>query len=249
MDNNEERNSKSVGGNKAIIIILVLIIIGLITYIAYDNLVIDQGIKTKTVETEDNNTETEKETKKEDNKEKNESSEESQLFNEEMLIENVCPDYKCEKELGDFVLGENKYNVSLSIAHEKESFIIFDNGKKIGTNNQHNDTFDKIVKIGSDYLAVGIKSGPNIGYDIKIYDNNLNRIKDFSSLKAVPLTDNFKDYFTVSDNTFTHYSCDTSKDTGDGSNQYLVKHLVTIENGNFEEKEVSRVKQYCSAQS
>ena len=63
------------------------------------------------------------------------------------------------------------------------------------------------------------------------------------------MKDTFKDYFTVEGNTFTRYTCDASKDTGDGTNQYLVKQLVTINDGNFEEKELSRVKEYCSAQS
>ena len=247
MDNKDEKlivESKK-KGNGPLIAILVLIIIGLVGYIAYDKLVIDMNDKVE----ETKKVEEEKEQPKEDVTPTKET-----LFNEEVIISNECPNYNCDKKLGSFTLGDTKHEASLLFkgnhgSEDYESYIIFENDRKIELQNKYSDEFDKIVKIGEDYLAIGTMIGPNIGYSIKIYDSNLNRIKDFSSLKSVPMKDSFKDYFTVEGNTFTRYSCDASKDTGDGTNQFLVKYLVTVNNGNFEEKEVSRVNEYCSAQS
>ena len=259
MDNKEEKEivESKKKGNGPLIAILVLIIIGLVVYIAYDKLVIDMNDKVE----ETKKVEEEKEQPKEDDKKKEENENQEKekttsytLFNEEVIISNKCPNYNCDKKLGTFTLGDTKHEASLLFkgnhgSEDYESYIIFENDRKIELQNKYSDEFDKIVKIGEDYLAIGTMIGPNIGYSIKIYDSNLNRIKDFSSLKSVPMKDSFKDYFNVEGNTFTRYSCDTSKDTGDGTNQFLVKYLVTVNNGNFEEKEVSRVNEYCSAQS
>ena len=166
------------GGNKGLIILLILIIIGLAGYIAYDKLVVDNNSKVETTETGNSN---KKETSKEETiSEKDKQSEEqtkSTLFNKEVIISNECPDYNCDKELGTFTIGNDTYTASLSLKPENESFVVFDNGKKIGTQDKYSDKFDKIVKIGDDYLAIGTKTGPNIGYSIKIYDSNLNRVK------------------------------------------------------------------------
>ena len=260
MDNNEEKKvqqEQSVvekKGNKTLVIVLILIILGLVAYIAYDKLVVDKNSEAKTKEVEENNTKEDEGTSPEP-----EQHIRPTLFNEEVLIEKECPGGTCEKELGTFFLGNDSHTASLSFTGRRgyegyQSFIIIDD-KKIGIENIYLEKFDKIVKIGNDYLAIGMDVGPNTGYEIKIYDENLTLVKEYYSIhvpreiaSSEEMYNNFKDYFKVEGNTFTKFSCDTSKDS-DGTNQYLIKKLVTINNGNFEEKEVSRAKEYCSAQS
>ena len=261
---NEEKNvvESNNNGNKGLIIVLILIILGLGAYIAYDKLVLDKDTKVEeSLKGNGKKEETKKEepAEKEEEKKEEEPSEENTtkytLFNEEVLLEDVCPGLKCDKDLGKFTLGNVEHEASLIFIGGEpvnEQSIYLDD---IRIKNTDMGNYHKIVKIGEDYLAIGRTVDPSTSYEIKIYDSKLTPVKDYYSIyiprsiaRDEKMYNNYKDYFKVEGNTFTRYGCDTSKDT-DGTKQKLVKYLVTINNGEFTEKEVSRVEEYCSAQS
>ena len=211
-----------------------------------------------------------------DNTNKNGTSDKTTLLDKELTIQEICTNTTgvCEKEVGKFILGGKEQNLKVNINmddpnnenlyeqlgnseiavknSEKSNAIIIDSKRiPIGFNYK----LDKIVKIGDNYLAIGVDETIGTGYEIRIYNSNLNLVKTYHSIhvpKEVArdenMAKNYLEYFKVENGSFTRYSCDTSKDTGDATNQMLEKYKVTITNDNFTENKVSEVNEYCSAQ-
>ena len=203
-------------------------------------------------------------------------SEGSKLLNEELTIDKICTNTSgiCNKEVGKFTLNgiEHTLKVNINMGDENNATLYekLGNSELAVKNNEkansisidskkivlgYNSSLDKIVKIDDKYLAVGVNVGFNTGYEIRIYNSNFNLLKTYSSIhvskeiaRDEKMVKNFSEYFKVVNNTFTRYSCNTSKDTGDGTNQILEKYKVTIVNGNFTESKESQVTEYCSAQ-
>ena len=226
-----------------LIIILIVIALGLGGFIVYDKLINKPSCPVCTkcdVKTEENKLTLEK----------------------ELFLSDICTNTTgiCEKEI-EFELGGTKHAIKTYIDMNdvyndeeptKNSIIIDSKEILLGGARK----LDKIAVIG-DYLAIGTASAisPN-AYKIDVYNGDFELVKTYSTI-YVPkeiarddaMTENYKEYFKIGEDSFTRYDCDRSKDTGDGSNQILVEYLIKIENGEFTETKIAETLEYCSAQA
>ena len=265
----EKKPKDSSGINKALlieVIVLAIAVVGLIGYIVYDKVIANSNNESML---------TEKTTSVSSNG-KTDNTKTAKLLDNELTIAKICTNTSgvCNKEVGKFTLAGTEHTLKVNIDmddlnneklytqlgnseialknSEKANVIIIDSKRiPIGFNYK----FDKIVKIGDNYLAIGVDETIDTGYEIRIYNSNLNLVKTYHSIhvpkevaRDEKMAKNYLEYFKVESESFTRYLCNTSKDTGDGKNQMLEKYKVTITNGNFTENKVSEVNEYCSAQ-
>ena len=265
---------------KILLIILVILVICFIMYVLYDKVLknkIFSKEEQKTVEKKDSISQDELIPKEIFDNPSEPESVDATVLNKELTLKEICTNKTgiCNKQIGEFKLGENKHilkvyinmsdlnneklyeklnNSELALKNSSESNAIIVDSKRIpiGVNSE----FDKIVKLNDNYFAIGVDKNVNNRYEIRIYNNDLNLVKIYSSIhvqkenaRDKKMLENYSEYFKVENNAFTRYSCDISNDNGDGSNQMLDKYRVVISNESFNEIKVSSIKEYCSAQN
>ena len=252
------------------IVVVVLVVIIVIASSISSN---EKG--TGSTKTNENKIEDKKENETKKEEETEETKDELVLLNTELKLSDICKNKAgiCNTTVGEFSLGGNthtlkinidmadpyndklyrKYKNSMeSVLNDTNSNAVYVDSKKI--NIKPFESLDKIIKIGEDHFAIGVDLYNSDKYKIIIYDKDVNFIKIYYSLHVPkqPKKDDddepkdYSDYFNVTNNTFMRYSCDTSKDNGDKTNQIIEKYQIIIEDGTFNEQKVLSENAYCS---
>ncbi len=236
-----------------LLFILIIVMLGLGSYFFYLN---HQAVKDLNNKVQEINEQNNKEEQKE---EKTKST----LFNEEKTLEDICSNKSgiCTENLGNFTIGEKDY--SFKIHYNMDDIF---NSEYDASNNKNENlanyimlgdkkidlsdgmtSLDKIVKLSDNYIAIGTDSISGGNYTIKIYDENLNLVKNYNSLHNNNTSTS--DYFKVLDNSFYRYECDTTNSNSSGDGQILKKYKVSINGNNFNEELISSNKEFCSSQT
>ncbi|MBE6161875.1 MAG: hypothetical protein E7158_06635 [Firmicutes bacterium] len=269
----EKRNTTNLKILIPIIIVIILIFLGVIIASSISN----GKNNNDNIKNSEKEVDNKKANEQKEEKETEEKKDELVLLNTELKLSDVCKNKAgiCTATIGEFSLGGNvhtlkvnidmadpyndklyqKYNNSTDrVINDENSNAIYIDSKKIPI--KPFESLDKIIKIGEDHFAIGVDLYTGANYKIIVYDKDINFAKTYNSVHVPKQpkkedeeeTKDYSDYFTVENNTFTRYACDTSNDTGDGKNQFVEKYKIIVSDETFNEQRILKEEAYCSAQ-